>query len=87
MLTALRQVVRSLRRAPVFSAVVITTFALGIGATTALYSVVGHVLLQPLPYPDPQRLVQAWTRMPEAGIAQLPFGHAEYLDYRAMSRW
>lgn len=86
MLTTLRQLVRSLRRAPVSSAVVVVTFALGIGATTAVYSVVSHVLLQPLPYPEPQRLVQAWTRMPEAGIDQLPFGHGEYLDYRAESR-
>lgn len=86
MLGTLRQLVRSLRRAPVLSAVVVLTFALGIGATTALYSVVSHVVLQPLPYPDPERLVQAWTRMPDAGIPQLPFGHGEYLDYRAESR-
>ncbi|MGV8038921.1 MAG: ABC transporter permease [Thermoanaerobaculaceae bacterium] len=86
MLETLRQLVRSLRRAPVLSAVVVLTFALGIGATTALFSVVSHVVLQPLPYPDARRLVQAWTRMPDAGIPQLPFGHGEYLDYRAESR-
>lgn len=86
MLETPRQLVRSLRRAPVLSAVVVLTFGLGIGATTALYSVVSHVVLQPLPYRDPHQLVQAWTRMPEAGIPQLAFGHAEYLDYRAESR-
>lgn len=86
MLDALHQHVRALRRVPVFSSVVVLTFALGIGAATAIYSVVSHVLLQPLPYPAPEQLVQAWTRMPDAGIPQLPFGHGEYLDYRAESR-
>jgi len=84
--TELRHVVRSLRSRPGFTAVVLVTFALGIGATTALSSVVGHVLLKPLPYPDPDRLVQVWTRMPDAGIPELPAGHAEYLDYRSESR-
>lgn len=86
MLDTLRQHVRALRRVPVFSTIVVLTFALGIGAATAIYSVVSHVLLQPLPYPAPQQLVQAWTCMPDAGIPQLPFGHGEYLDYRAESR-
>lgn len=86
MLTAACQIVRSLRRIPGFAAVVVATFALGIGATTALYSVVSHVLLQPLPYPAPDRLVQVFTVMPEARISQLAVAHAEYLDYRAETR-
>jgi putative ABC transport system permease protein len=86
MLNSIRQTIRSLRNTPGFSIVVVATLALGIGATTAIYSVVSHVVLRPLPYPDPDRLVQIWTSMPEARIEMLALAHAEYLDYRAESR-
>src|SRR5579863_7992195 len=49
---------RSMRRAPAFSLVVILTFALGVGVNTAIFSVVRQVLLKPLPYPSPERLVR-----------------------------
>lgn len=78
-----RQALRSLQRIPLFSAVAVLTFALGIGATTAIYSVVSRVLIRPLALPDPGRLVTVWSRMPSAKIEQLPLAHAEYLDYRA----
>lgn len=83
MLEELRHALRSLARIPGFSAVAVLTFALGIGATTAIYSVVSRVLLRPLPLAEPDRLVTIWTRMPDARINQLAVGHAEYLDYRA----
>lgn len=83
MVTDIRTALRSLRRTPVFAAVSILTFALGIGATTAIYSVVSRVLIRPLPLPEPDRLVTVWTAMPAAGIEQLAVAHAEYLDYRA----
>jgi len=86
MLDETRRTIRSLANAPVFSIVVILTLAVGIGATTAIYSVVSHVVLRPLPYPEPDRLVQVWTAMPEARIDLLAVAHAEYLDYRAESR-
>src|SRR5262245_39216276 len=53
----LRQALRDLRRNPGFTAVVVTTLALGIGASTAIFTVVDRVLLRPLPYPDQERLV------------------------------
>ena len=81
-----RQALRALGRVPGFTAVVLVTFALGIGATTAIYSVVSRVLLRPLPLPDADRLVTVWTRMPDAKIDQLAVAHAEYLDYRAETR-
>ena len=59
---------RMLRRQPGFAAMVIITLALGIGANTALFSVVNAVLLQPLPYHEPERLVRVWSARPEDGV-------------------
>ncbi len=55
---------RLLLKAPGFSAAAIAIVALGVGAVTAIFSVVYGVLLQPLPFPEPDRLVQIWTRSP-----------------------
>jgi putative ABC transport system permease protein len=58
---------RALRRNPGFSALAVLTLALGIGANTAVYSVVQAVLLRPLPFPDPERVVMVWDRRPVFG--------------------
>src|SRR5206468_13027262 len=60
----LRFAVRVLVRNPAFSAVAIAALAVGIGANTAIYSVVNGVLLQPLPYPQPERLVRICREFP-----------------------
>ena len=54
---------RMLRKNPGLTAAVIATLMLGIGATTAIYTVVYAVLLAPLPYPDPEQLVMVWSRV------------------------
>ena len=65
--------VRNLGRTPGFTAVAVLTLALGIGANTAIFSVVENVLLKPLPYPDPENLVEIWNtyppQIPKAGIS------------------
>jgi putative ABC transport system permease protein len=64
----LRYSLRSLARHPGFTAVVVIVLALGIGANTAIFTVIDSVLLKPLPYPDPGRLVKAWGRFTGIGI-------------------
>jgi hypothetical protein len=59
-----RYALRSLARTPAFSAISVLTLALGIGATTAIFSVVNAVLIRPLPYPDADRLVRLVSRLP-----------------------
>ena len=78
----LKYAVRGLTRAPFYSAVIVVTLALAIGATTTIYSVVNGVLLRPLPFPDQHRLVMLWQRAPGVGVTEDWFSAAQYFDIR-----
>ena len=75
-----------LRRDPGFAVIAILALALGIGANTAIFSVVNAALLRPLPYPDGARLMVVWDRLSKLGIAEFPVSYANYLDYKAGNR-
>ena len=81
-----RSAVRSLLRHRAFSALIIATLALGIGANTAIFSVVNAALLRPLPFPDPDNLYLIWNERPASGLPQLPMSLPTFLDVRDRAR-
>ncbi len=86
LLKDLRYGLRSLLKQPGFTVIAVITLALGIGANTAMFSVINAVLLRPLPYQDPSRLVTIWEESPERGLYQLPISYANYRDWIDQNR-
>jgi putative ABC transport system permease protein len=72
---------RQLRRNPGFTAASVLTLALGVGANTAVFSIIDAVLLRPLAYPAAEQLVSLWERWPQAGIEQELVSGPNYLDW------
>src|SRR5918994_2047206 len=77
-----RYAIRTLRRSAGVSLVIVASLAIGIGANTAIFSVVNALLLQPLPYPDPDRLAVLWLRSPGINIPQDWPSPGQYIDLR-----
>ncbi|HUW12158.1 MAG TPA: ABC transporter permease [Anaerolineae bacterium] len=82
----LRQVLRRLGRAPLFTALTLITMAIGIGATTLIFSVVDGVLLKPLPYPEPGRLIGVWYTTPKVSIKDLNLAPFLYFINREQNK-
>ncbi|HEX6717949.1 MAG TPA: ABC transporter permease [Pyrinomonadaceae bacterium] len=79
----IRYGIRSLLRQPGFTAVVVLTLALGIGANTAIFSVVYSVLLKPMPFTRPDRMVLIWGENRAEGNSRNQVSHTDIVDYRA----
>ncbi|MEE8586827.1 MAG: ABC transporter permease [Acidobacteriota bacterium] len=77
---------RTLLKSPGFTLVALLTLALGIGANTALFSLVNGVLLRPLPFEEPQDLVQIWESVPEMNFDRIPFSPPDYRDLVEMQQ-
>jgi putative ABC transport system permease protein len=86
LLADLRYALRLLRKTPVFTVAAIGTLALGIGANTTIFSLVQTMLLQPLPYQNPDEVVMVWEDRTAAGFPFNTPAPANYMDWRAMNQ-
>ena len=81
----LRQVLRRLGRAPLFTMITLITLGVGVGANTVIFSVLEGVLLKPLPYPHPEQLIGVWYQAPGVGITNLNMSPSIYFIDREQS--
>jgi putative ABC transport system permease protein len=86
LLQDLRHAIRNLLRTPGFALITILTLALGIGANTAIFSVVNGVILRPLGYPQPDRLMFITSRFPSLGFDQFWVSPPEYFEFTEWNR-
>src|SRR4051794_17853919 len=86
LLQDIRYAVRTLRRTASLSLVIVASLAIGIGANTAIFSVVNALLLKPLPYPEPDRLAVLWLRSPGINIPQDWPSPGQFIDVRTENR-
>jgi putative ABC transport system permease protein len=81
---AIRVAFRQFRQHPTFAIVTVLVLGLGTGAATTVFTVVDSVVLRPLPYADPDRLVTLWDTNTEKGLAHDPLSPVNFMDYRAL---
>jgi predicted permease len=81
----IRYALRVLRKQPIFTLVAILTLTLGIGANTAIFSLLYQILLRPLPYPDADRLVFVWNTYPGINLAQASVSIPDYIDRKTQA--
>ena len=81
-----QHVLRRLRRSPIFTLVTVMTIAIGVGANSAIFSVINAVLLKPLPYPDPNALVALWETAPNINLKKLELSPSDYFTFREQNR-
>jgi len=82
----LRYALRTMRKTPAFTAVVILTLGLGVGATSAIFSIVNAVLLRPLPYDNEASLVRVYSAPPGDRMPKFSVSVPDYLDFKARNR-
>ena len=86
LLQDIRYALRTLLKKPSFAVIVILALAIGIGANTAIFSVVNAILLRPLPYKNPDRLAMVWMNNPKLGVDQDWHSYPNYADYKEQSQ-
>ena len=83
-LSAIRLAIRQFRQHPTFALVTVLVLGLGTGAATTVFTMVDSVVLRPLPYADPDRLVTLWDTNTEKGLAHDPISPVNFMDYRVL---
>src|SRR5438874_10110455 len=85
-LNDIRYAIRNLLKRPALTLIAALTLALGIGANSAIFSAVYALLLNPLPFPELNRVVAIWDKMPSRGVPHNEVTMPNYLDWRAQSQ-
>jgi putative ABC transport system permease protein len=86
LLSDVRYAVRNLFRRPGFTIIAVITLALGIGANTAIFSAINALLLKPLPFPELDRVVAVWDKLPNRGVQRNEATVANYLDWQSQTQ-